>query len=395
MSTISFRKTFLTVLPAALVAMAAVASRPAEATVYTWRDTGSTWNTGTNWQNLAVPVSSTTNSLLFNGAGSTTNNNIGGTFTQGSIDFGASAGSYTLTGNGVRLGSITNGSTATQTFSLGINQTGAGTYSANTGKIVIGGALTGTSAITKAGSGELEFTTSGKGYTCTLTANDGTVRFTASGFNSGNLVLANASDFVTTSNSVVKDFTATGNGDITVGEAGIGTLNTGNFDLSGFSGTVAVSSDGQGSLDKVSTVGTQSFGGTLNISLDFQPSNFDRLLGGEFWDFFTAATSTGNFTNVNLLYNSGTYALTNNSGIWTTTGQIAGLGPMDGFLFSTVDTTITVSGQPVTVVAGTLYAVPEPSTIVFAGIGVAMFGWSTWTRRRANARRRAVEAAIA
>jgi hypothetical protein len=39
--------------------------------------------------------------------------------------------------------------------------------------------------------------------------------------------------------------------------------------------------------------------------------------------------------------------------------------------------------------------VPEPSTIVFAGIGIAMFGWSTWTRRRAKSRRQAIEAAIA
>jgi hypothetical protein len=45
--------------------------------------------------------------------------------------------------------------------------------------------------------------------------------------------------------------------------------------------------------------------------------------------------------------------------------------------------------------AGILYAVPEPSTIVFAGIGIAMFGWSSWTRRRAQARRKMIEASIA
>jgi len=44
---------------------------------------------------------------------------------------------------------------------------------------------------------------------------------------------------------------------------------------------------------------------------------------------------------------------------------------------------------------GTLTVVPEPSTIVFAGIGLVMFGWSTWTRRRARARRQVIEAAIA
>ena len=45
--------------------------------------------------------------------------------------------------------------------------------------------------------------------------------------------------------------------------------------------------------------------------------------------------------------------------------------------------------------SGTLTVVPEPSTIVFAGIGVAMFGWSTWTRRRAQARRQVIDAALA
>ena len=45
--------------------------------------------------------------------------------------------------------------------------------------------------------------------------------------------------------------------------------------------------------------------------------------------------------------------------------------------------------------SGTLTVVPEPSTIVFAGIGIAMFGWSTWTRRRAKARRQAFDAALA
>jgi len=45
--------------------------------------------------------------------------------------------------------------------------------------------------------------------------------------------------------------------------------------------------------------------------------------------------------------------------------------------------------------SGTLTVVPEPSTIVFASIGMAMFGWSTWTRRRAKARRQAIDAALA
>ena len=44
---------------------------------------------------------------------------------------------------------------------------------------------------------------------------------------------------------------------------------------------------------------------------------------------------------------------------------------------------------------GTLTVVPEPSTIVFAGIGMAMFAWSTWTRRRALARQRLIASSVA
>ncbi|RLS47829.1 MAG: PEP-CTERM sorting domain-containing protein, partial [Planctomycetota bacterium] len=32
--------------------------------------------------------------------------------------------------------------------------------------------------------------------------------------------------------------------------------------------------------------------------------------------------------------------------------------------------------------SGNLVVVPEPSTIVFAGLGVAMSGWTMWKKRR-------------
>jgi len=378
----------------ALAATGVLNSQSADATVYTWKDTGSNWNTGTNWVGNAIPVSSTTNSLFFNGAGSTSNNNIGGTFVQGSLDFGASAGAYTLTGNTLRLGSISNSSTSTQTLSLGINQVNAGTYN-TVGNVVVANTFSGSANVTKTGTGTLEFTTSGKGYTGTLTANDGSVEFTNSGFTNGNLTLASGANFSSNGNNVVRDFVATGTGSITLGEAGIGTLNTTSFDLSSFTGNVSVNSDSQGSLDKVVSNNLNTFGGNLAISLDYTPSNFDHLLGGEAWDFFSAPSSSGNFSTVNLTVGGTTYSLTNSNGIWTTSGQLDGFGPTEGFLFSTVDTTLDIGGQSVSVVAGTLYAVPEPSTIVFAGIGMAMFGWSTWTRRRAKSRRQAIEAAIA
>ena len=381
-------------LTVALVASGVLASTTASATVYTWQGPATQWSTASNWVNNAVPVSGTSNSLLFSGTGGTTTNNIGGTFVQGSLDFGASAGAYTLTQNTLRLGSLSNSSTSTQTLSLGINQVNAGTYN-TVGNVVVASTFIGSANVTKTGTGTLAFTTNGKAYTGTLTANDGLVEFTGSGFANGNLTLASSANFSSTGNSSVKDFVATGTGSITVGEAGTGTLNTTNFDLSGYTGNVSVSSDAQGSLDKVVSTGLNTFGGNLSISLDYTPSNFDSLLGGEFWDFFSAPASAGNFSTINLTVGGTTYGLTNSNGIWTTSGQLDGFAPTEGFLFSTVDTTLDIGGQPVNVVAGTLYAVPEPSTIVFAGIGIAMFGWSTLTRRRAKARRQAIEAAIA
>jgi len=383
--------------PAAFLALATIGvldSQSANATVYTWKNTGSTWNTGTNWFGDTVPVSGTTNSLFFNGAGGTTNNDIGGTFVQGSLDFGASAGGYTLTGNTLRLGSLSTSSTSTQTLGLGINQVDTGTYN-TVGNVVVTNQFTGSANITKTGTGTLEFTNIGKSYTGTLTANDGLVKFTGSGFTNGNLTLASSANFSSTGNNVVKDFVATGTGSITLGEAGAGSLNTTNFNLSSFTGNVSVNSDAQGSLDKVVSNNLNTFGGNLAISLDYIPTNFDSLLGGAFWDFFSAPSSSGNFSTINLTVGGTTYSLTNSNGIWTTSGQLDGFGPTEGFLFSTVDTSFNIGGQSVNVVAGTLYAVPEPSTIVFAGIGMAMFGWSTWTRRRAKSRRQAIEAAIA
>jgi hypothetical protein len=182
---------------------------------------------------------------------------------------------------------------------------------------------------------------------------------------------------------------------MTIGSSGESTLSTTNFDLTGFTGTTFMTASGPGVSDLVSTASMNTFGGTLDISLNYLPTNFDHLLQGESWDFFSAASSAGNFSAINLTVSGSTYSLVNNGGFWSTPALGGSFGAQDGFFFSTQDTTITFSGETVTVKAGTLYAVPEPSTVVFAGIGAAMFGWSTWTRRRAKVRRRAIEAAIA
>ncbi len=382
-------------VPAALAALLLFAPRSADATVYTWRDTGTTWNTGTNWL-PGLPVASSTNSLLFQGAGGgTLTNNLNALSTGvGGITFSAAAGAYTINGSStLGLGNITNSSSSTQTFNGPISQVFAGTYS-GPGNIVIAGGFSGSQNVSFTGTGDLEFKSSGKTYTGTVSASSGRVLLNAS-ITNGDLALSSNANFESGASVVVKNFSNTGSGTMTIGSSGESTLSTTNFDLTGFTGTTFMTASGPGVSDLVSTASMNTFGGTLDISLNYLPTNFDHLLQGESWDFFSAASSAGNFSAINLTVSGSTYSLVNNGGFWSTPALGGSFGAQDGFFFSTQDTTITFSGETVTVKAGTLYAVPEPSTVVFAGIGAAMFGWSTWTRRRAKVRRRAIEAAIA
>ena len=136
---------------------------------------------------------------------------------------------------------------------------------------------------------------------------------------------------------------------------------------------------------------TLNYGGTLALTLTDDTASYDT---GTFFSLFTGFSSgSGNLSAVTL-----NAAGTDFEGITTfyqgTDGDwYTGWDGVNG----AVPAGWTSGGQSLkfSQSTGTLTVVPEPSTIVFAGIGMAMFGWSTWTRRRAKSRRQAIETAIA
>ena len=158
----------------------------------------------------------------------------------------------------------------------------------------------------------------------------------------------------------------------------IGTLTVGSLSLSGPATTaMTITGSTAGLYDQIAGSSSITYGGTLALALSGSYADYTTF------DLFSGFTShTGDLSSITLAALGSPYAALSftgpdGSGDWYT-GWTAGNQQLK-FSEST----------------GTLTVVPEPSTIVFAGIGMAMFGWSSWTRRRAKARRQAIEAAIA
>jgi len=342
--------------------------------------------------------------VLFTGTGSSASSTVNITRSLLDITFDNTvARAYTLSQSGgsvTTLGNITNNSTFRQVFSNNLSL-GAGTIDTGNSGVQLGGVLTGSGNVSKTGSGKLEITgASNGGYTGTMTVNSGTLQLSG-GIGGADVVVASGATLNGnngTTNGFAKTITFNSGGILSPGDgtpSSYGVFNTQGTTLN--SGAVSNFAVGPtGIQDQVSTTGTTTFGGALNIRLDNTPTNFNKLLAGDSWSLFsTTGTSTGNFSTVKITISGTDYNFSQmgSTGLWNTTGDI-GYGNGFGFVFSTVDATLNLP-SPVNVVAGTLYAVPEPSTIVFAGIGIAMFGWSTLTRRRAKIRQQAIETVIA
>jgi len=164
-------------------------------------------------------------------------------------------------------------------------------------------------------------------------------------------------------------------------------------------------------LDNVRFANATTLGSANNLNLDFNEVDSDSItvntslaLGGnlslnftgsgttanyETWNFYNIVapgTVSGSFVSLSPLGGNSPYA-----GLTWLRGTASGgydtgygdtwvsswTGGSQRFLFN--ETT------------GVLTVVPEPSTIVFAGIGAAMLGWHTWTRGRRKARMQLIE----
>ena len=370
-------------------------SGEAAAAVFTWAGNIGTapWGTSANWLSGTTPANG--DSVLFtnSGTGSTSTVNLSRTIAD--ITFDASVNrSFTLANNGTfvtTLGSLANNSSFRQTANNNISLSSTSGF-INTGSagILLGSKLTGSGNYSKTGSGLLEITNGNNtGYTGTLSVDGGSVKLTTGlinatvNVNSGGTLLGD-NDF---NNGYAGSIVVDNGGTLTPGDNGYGSFNvTNNTTLN--AGSTSALGVGAGGFDYVSSGGLTTFGGGLTISMDYTPTTFGTtapyFTDGDSWALFSSASFAGDFTSINMTGVFGNVNFTQiESGVW----QSDYLGNGQQFNF------ITTTGN--SGVAGTLYAVPEPSTIVFAGIGIAMFGWSTLTRRRAKARQQAIEAAIA
>jgi autotransporter-associated beta strand protein len=379
-----------------LLLASCVMSGSGSAAVYTWDGGGgnNNWSTAGNWVGDTAPVASTTNDLTFSGNTRLSPTvNSGSTYVLSSLTFSADAGLFTIAGgNGsskIQLGSITNSSSNRQTIGNASSSpilefTTGGSINTGTSGLLIRSVMQGSGNISKTGSGTLEITNSSASntYSGTITTSNGTLLLGAS-LPNGNVVVDGGAT-LNTGNAAsvsINDLSVTGT--LQPGSA----VNFGSIEVGGNltlnSSATSSMAIGESNFDSVSVLGNTIFGGALVIDMEFEPTSFNANLNGDFWNLFSVDTNalTGDFTSVTM---TGTYGTVSFSKISAASWQSTYLGNGRQFEFFT-------SGPR----AGVLYAVPEPSTIVFAGIGIAMFGWSSWTRRRAQARRKMIEASIA
>ena len=387
---------------AAAVLVCGSLSGEASAAVFTWAGNNANWGVNSSWLNNAQPANS--DSVLFTNAGSGTASGVNLTRTLANITFDASANrTFTLTQSGASvttLGSLANDSGSAQVLNNNIAlSSGSGVVNTGSAGITLGGRLTGSGNYLKSGSGLLQITNgNNSGYTGTLTVDSGSLKL-VTGIDAASIVV-NSGATLYTANDLAEgsagSITVNAGGTLVPGDiadGGYGAFNvTNNITLNAGSATnVGVGSivDFDQIISNVSGLGgTTTFGGALTISMDYTPTTFGTtapyFLDGDSWALFSSGSFAGDFTSINMTGAYGNVSFTKlDNNVW----QSQYLGNGQQFNFYVND----ANGG----VAGTLYAVPEPSTIVFAGIGMAMFGWSTWTRRRAKARRQVIEAAVA
>ena len=373
-------------------------SGEATAAVFTWAGNNANWGSNSSWLNNAQPANG--DSVLFTNAGSGTTSGVNIARTITDITFGASANrNFVVSGNSqTTLGSLTNNSGFAQVLNnrIALAST-SGVINTGSSGLTLGGILSGSGTYSKTGSGVLQITGgNNSAFTGTLSVDAGSMRLTT-GVDQANIVVNNGGTLY--SANVLTDggagsITVNSGGTLTPGENAVtreaGGIGYGAFTVTNNTTLNAGSSVNLGVGDLINfdqiltTTGTTNFGGALTISMDYTPTTFGTsptFMDGDQWALFQSGSFAGDFTSINM---TGVYGNVSFTKVDADRWQSSYLGNGQEFSFFT-------SGAN----AGVLYAVPEPSTIVFAGIGIAMFGWSTLTRRRAKARRQAIEAAIA
>ena len=121
--------------------------------------------------------------------------------------------------------------------------------------------------------------------------------------------------------------------------------------------------------DQFSTTGAITFGGDLNI--DWAQVGSSTFANYTAFNLFDGGSYAGNFSAVSLADAAAPYdtlTFTQFGTEWSTQPFVGQGGQQQWLVFQSQ--------------SGNLVVVPEPSTIVFAGLGVAMSGWTMWKKRR-------------
>jgi fibronectin-binding autotransporter adhesin len=160
----------------------------------------------------------------------------------------------------------------------------------------------------------------------------------------------------------------------TTGALGVGSLQLD----SGATAAMSISGTAVGLYDQVMALDNVNFGG--NLAIDFTTVGFANF---DVWKLFSQDSFSGNFSSVTASFSGTTLTFTDLlNGEWKATGGWLTEGQSLSFYVN--------NDQAIgdTYKAGQLVLVPEPSTIVFAGIGLFVAGWRSWSRRRAVSRQR-------
>jgi len=148
----------------------------------------------------------------------------------------------------------------------------------------------------------------------------------------------------------------------------IATLTVGSLTLGGSTSTATtmmrITGSGAGQFDQIVGSGSIQYGGTLALSLtgSYAPLTSFQLFSG------FSTPRTGDFAAITLSASGTPYAGMTFTSFGDNNNWQTGWQNNQKIFFSEA--------------TGTLTIVPEPSTIVFAGMGIAVFGASTWWRRR-------------
>ena len=333
----------------------------------------------------------------------------GGVLTLKSLEVAGST--VTLPSNTLAFvgGGLKNSTGGNLSVGNSVSFAGNTTIDAGAGGMMLGGAVGGSGTTSSVGSGLLELSNASNGFSGRFNVNSGTTRLSsgvaAEFVVAGGATLESAVGGIGTVNSVLLQNAATllpgtagGIGSITANtDVTMASTSIVQFDIAG----VSASDPGTGGtdFDQVSygagfTSGVLTYDGSLGFS--FTTSTvFDN---GTSFQLFSAS-GVGTSSTGDLLGIAATVGGSYNGLTFT---DFAGASAFDIGYFNLVAgdwiSTWNGAGEQRLIFSqstGTLTVVPEPSTIVFAGIGMAMFGWSTWTRRRAKSRRQVIEAAIA